>query len=244
MRLIPLSDYERLDGEISVVHASGMKESAAEVQWLLKTGAVSLSEMIDVEPPELEVILVADEEWNEVPRETPYAYPPGLPYFTRSVQPPTLVLPTTLSLIFRPRTEATYPLAVWHELTHAFLLRSELVRTPTWLREFVPQAASAAIAIRAKLPLTEHLSRVDRNPGFTVRSLKGRVDADQQMAFQNLLLVLGSTMVKEFGDRFLRRLVYALWEEVDIVNEERAEKLLADALGPGGRVWLRSRPEF
>jgi hypothetical protein len=30
----------------------------------------------------------------------------------------------------------------------------------------------------------------------------------------------------------------------DIVDEERAEELLADALGPGGREWLASRPEF
>jgi hypothetical protein len=42
----------------------------------------------------------------------------------------------------------------------------------------------------------------------------------------------------------LKRLVHALWEETDVVNEERAEKLLADALGPGGREWLRFRPEF
>jgi hypothetical protein len=64
------------------------------------------------------------------------------------------------------------------------------------------------------------------------------------MAFQNLLLVLGAAAVEEFGDEFLKRLVHALWEEKDIVNEERAEELLADALGAGGRSWLRSRPEF
>ena len=244
LRLIPLSDYERLDGEIPVVHASEMEESAAEVQWLLNTGTVSLSEMLGVEPSELEAMLVTNEDWNEAPRENMHAYPPGLPYFTRSSRPPALVLPATLSPIFQPRTEATYPLAVWHELTHAFLLQNELVRAPTWLREFVPQAASAAIAIRVRLPLAEHLSRIDHNPGFTVRSLKGHVDADQQMAFQNLLLALGAAAIKEFGDGFLKRLAHALWEETDVVNEERAEKLLADALGPGGRVWLRSRPEF
>lgn len=70
------------------------------------------------------------------------------------------------------------------------------------------------------------------------------MDAGQQMAFQNLLLLLGTSAVEEFGDRFLERLVYGLWEETEVVGEERAEELLADALGPGGREWLQARAEF
>ncbi len=236
---------KRLDGAVPVIHAPGIEEPAARLQRLLKAGATSLSETLDVEAPELQALLVADEDWNEAPRENAHAsYPLGLPYFTRSIRPPALVLPTVLSPVFRPRTEATYPLAVWHELAHAFLLQRDVVRTPTWLRELVPQAASAAVALRVGVPLHEHLSRIEREPDFTIRGLKGHADADQQMAFQNLLLLLGTAAVEEFGDGFLKRLVHALWEEKDIVNEERAEELLADTLGPGGRAWLRSRPEF
>jgi hypothetical protein len=221
-----------------------MKQPAAEVRLLLRAGSTALSEILDTGPPELEAFLVADDDWDEAPRENEHAYPPGLPYFTRSVHPPVLVLPATLSPAFRPCTEATYPLVVWHELAHAFLLQREMVRTPTWLRELVPQATSAAVARRAGLPLEEHLSKIDREPGFTIRGLRGHVDAEQQMAFQNLLLLLGAAAGEEFGDRFLKRLVDALWEETDIVNEERAEALLAGALGPGSREWLRIRPEF
>ncbi len=239
-----LPGYERLDGVIPVVHAPGMKDLATEIRQLLETGAGALSGMLDVEPPELEALLVTGEDWDEAPRENTHAYPPGLPYFTRSVRPPALVLPTVLSPVFRPRTEATYPLVVWHECAHAFLLQRELVRTPAWLRELVPQAAAAAVARRVRLPLDQHLSKIDCEPGFTIRSLKGSVDADEQMGFQNLLLLLGAAAVEEFGDGFLQRLARALWEETEAVNEERAEGLLADALGPGGREWLLSRPEF
>jgi hypothetical protein len=42
----------------------------------------------------------------------------------------------------------------------------------------------------------------------------------------------------------LRVLARALWAEEDVVDERRAEELLAVALGPGGREWLASRPEF
>lgn len=42
----------------------------------------------------------------------------------------------------------------------------------------------------------------------------------------------------------MKRLVHALWEETDVVDEERAEELLANSLGPGGRAWLALRPEF
>ena len=242
--LSPLEGYECLDGAVPVIYSPGVEEQAAEIQYLLETGAVSLSEVLAVEPPELEVFLVADEAWDEAPRESVRAYPLGLPYFTRSVRPPALVLPVTLSPIFPPRTEATYPLIVWHELAHAFLLKREVVRTPAWLREFVPQAASAAVARRVRLPLDKHLREIDREPGFTVRDLGGHADTEEQMAFQNLLLLMGAAAVEEFGDGFLERLVHTMWEETDVVDEERAEELLADALGPGGRAWLRSRPEF
>jgi hypothetical protein len=152
------------------------------------------------------------------------------------------VLPETLSPVFRPRTSATEALIVWHELAHAFLLREPVPRTPAWLRELVPQVLSAAVARRAGLPLGEYIEGIDRDPGFTIRGFGGRADAERQMAFQNLLLVLGAAALEEFGEGFLKSLAHALWREKDAVDEERAEELLATSLG--GRGWLESRPEF
>ena len=118
-----------------------------------------------------------------------------------------------------------------------------MVRTPAWLREFVPQAAAVAVARRTELSLEEYLSCVER-PYFTIREFGGRVEAGEQMDFQNLLLLLGDAAHREFGEEFLGKLVRALWDKEDIVDEERAEELLADTLGQGGRKWLQSRPEF
>jgi hypothetical protein len=64
------------------------------------------------------------------------------------------------------------------------------------------------------------------------------------MSFQNLLLLLGAAALEEFGEGFVGRVVRALREETEVVGEGRAEELLAGALGPGGRAWLASRPEF
>ena len=241
--LAVLQGYERLDGGIPVVHPPGMEERATELRRRLEAGTSSLSEILEVEPPELEALLVADGDWEDAPRDNARPYSLGLPYFTRTVRPPALVLPETLSPAFQPRTAATGALVVWHELAHAYLLREPLVRTPSWLREFVPQALSAAVAKRTGLPLGEHLAQIGRYPGFTVRGFSS-TDAGRQMAFQNLLLLLGAAAVERFGDGFLRTLAHALWEEREVVGEERAEELLADALGPGGREWLLPRPEF
>jgi hypothetical protein len=240
----PLQGYERLDGLVPVVHPPRLEERAAEVRDLLEIGGTALSEILAVESPGIEALLVADEDREEAPRENERPYPPGLPYFTRATRPPTLVLPQTLSPAFRPRTAATGALVVWHELAHGFLLREPLPRTPAWLREFIPQALSAAVARRAGLPLDEHLERIERSPGFTVRDYPGRADAESQMAFQNQLLALGAETLERFGEGFLRTLAHALWSEEDVVDEERAEELLAGALGPGGNGWLKSRPEF
>ncbi len=236
--------YERLDAEVPVLFAPRLAEEAGELSGLLATGHGALGQILSVEPPEIVAYLVAGEDWNDAPRDNASPYPPGLPYFTRSVEPPALVLPEDLSGVFGPRTSATLPLTVWHELAHAFLLGREVVRTPVWLGEFVPQAGSAAVASRAGLSLEEHLSRIEREPGFTVRDFRGPADAGDQMSFQNLLLLLGAAALEEFGEGFLPRIFHALWEEDEIVDGERAEELLADALGRGGREWLESRPEF
>ncbi|HEX2183476.1 MAG TPA: hypothetical protein VHH10_14430 [Rubrobacteraceae bacterium] len=239
-----LPGYERLEGAIPVAYPPGLGEPAAEARDVLEVGAAALSEILDLRTPELEALLVADEDWGLAPRENERPYPPGLPYFTRAATPPALVLPETLSPAFQPRTATTGALVLWHELAHAYLLREPVPRTPAWLRELLPQALCAAAARRTGLPLEEHLRETDRNPGFSVRSFAGRADAEEQMAFQKVLLALGDAALERFGEGFLRRLAYSLWEQTDIVGEGRAEELLADSLGPGGREWLASRPEF
>jgi len=243
-RAVTPGGYHHLDGDVPILYAPHLEAKALEIRDYLGEGYMALSGMLSVEPPGISALLVADEDWKDAPRDNARPYPPGLPYFTRSVEPPALVLPADLSSVFGPRTNATLPLTCWHELAHAFLLSREVVRTPAWLGELVPQSASAAIARRVHLSLEDHLSQVDREPGFTVRNFRGPAVAREQMSFQNLLLVLASAAMEEFGEGFLRRLFYGLWEEDEIVDEERAEELLADALGPGGREWAASRPEF
>jgi len=237
--------YARLSGAVPVLYAPGSGERASGVRGLLEGGGRTLSDLFGVEAPALVALLVADGDWPEAPRESARPYPKGLPYFTRAASPPALVLPEELSPVFRPRTAATYPLAVWHELAHAFVLEGrEVVVTPAWLRELVPQAASAAVARRVGLPMDEHLSLVDRELGFTVRGLAGYANAGEQMVFQNLLLILGDAALSEFGEGFLGRLVRAVWDETEPVDKGRAERLLAEALGTGGPEWLASRGNF
>ena len=236
--------YRCLEGEVPVLYAPRLAGRAREVRGFLLQGSRALAEILDETPPELVALVVADEDWAEAPRETERPYPPGLPYFTRSVGPSALVLPERLSPVFKPKTRATLPLTVWHELAHAFLLRGEVVRTPAWLGELVPQAASVAVARRDGLSLREHLRLVDHEFGFTVRGFRGPAGAEEQMSFQNRLLALGAAALERFGEGFLGRLVRALREEREVVGENRAEELLSRSLGPGGQGWLLSRPEF
>ena len=246
----PFPAYLRLDGPVPLFHAPRLAGGAEEVLGHLTRGHDALAGLLGVGTPRrrcvptVRAFLVAGEDWHRAPRGNEHPYPPGLPYFTRSVEPPALVLPERLSPVFRPRTAALLPLTIWHELAHAFLLGREVVRMPAWLGELVPQAASAAVARRVGLPLGEHLALVDAEPGFTVRGFGGRTGAGHQMKFQNLLLVFGAAMLERFGEGSLARLFRALWEEEDVVDEERALGLLAGSLGAEGAAWLLSRPEF
>ena len=239
----PLPGYEPLEGAVPVFHPRRMEDRAGETRNLLDTGAGTFSEILATGTPDLSVLLVADGDWEDAPREGERPYPPGLPYLTQSAEPPVLILPETLSPAFKPHTQATWPLVVWHELAHAFVLQRPVPRTPAWLREFVPQALAAAVARRTSV-LSLHLGEIAPPPDLTVREFSGPADAEQQMAFQNALLGLGAAALVEFGEGFLRRLVHALWDQREVVSEARAEELLAGSLGSGGRVWLEGRPEF
>ena len=169
---------------------------------MLAAGSAALSEILGVEPPELEALLVADADWNRAPRENERPYPPGLPYFTRAASPRPGAARDALPHL--PASHRRYvPLCSGTSWRTPFCSREPLPRTPAWLRELVPQALSAAVARRTGLPLERHLEKIDRKPGFTARSFGGRADAGAQMAFQNLLLALGDAAVEEFGEGFL-----------------------------------------
>lgn len=236
--------FATLDGVVPILHAPPLHDLAARMRGYLEAGTSVLSSILDTETPPLRAFLVSDADLKEAPREGDCPYPPGLPYFTRSTEPPTLVLPEELSAAVQPRTDATLPLTIWHELAHAFLLRRPVVKTPAWLGELIPQTASAAVARREGLSLTSHLGEMDGDSSFRARSLVGSASAEEQMRFQNLLLSLGAAALEEFETGFLGRLVHALWDETEVVGEERAEELLARSLGVGGREWLEARDEF
>lgn len=238
-----LPSYTRLHGVVPVFHPSGIDDRAGETRDLLDTGAEAFSEILATGTPDLSALLVADEDWKDAPRESARPYPHGLPYLTRAEGSQVLVLPETLSAVFKPRTRATWPLVVWHELAHAFLLQKPAPHIPAWMREFVPQALAAVVARRAGI-LAQHLEQIERHPDLAIREFGGPADAESQMAFQNALLTFGAAALEEFGEEFLRKLVHALWEETEVVGEARADKLLAGSLGSGGREWLEGRPEF
>ncbi len=241
---VTLPGYRLWEGDVPLLYPPHLADQAREVQHYLTQGTDVLSEVLAVGPPDATAMLVANEGWKNAPRESGRPYPPGLPYFTRSVAPPALVLPEELSPVFQPRTTATLPLAIWHELAHAFLLQREVVKTPAWLGEFLPQAAAVIVARRMGLSMSDHLNHIEDAPGLNVRGFEGRGEAGSQMLHQNLLLRFATAALEEFGEGFLERLSRALWDEDEIVDERRAEKLLAAALGPCGAEWLRSRPEF
>lgn len=236
-------ELSSLPGAVPVSYSPGLEDLASEVGDHLTRGGAHLADIFQTEPSHLKTMLLSEEDWPDAPRETERPYPFGLPYFTRSVVPPALVFPEELSRAIRPQTDLTLPLAVWHELAHAFFLQSEVVKTPLWLGEFVPQAASAAVALREGFSVDEHLSQIEVTE-FTIRGFGFPASAGDQMQFQNLLLSLSVAAMEEFGDGFIARLVSSLWDETEIVKERRAEELFVASLGEGGREWLNDREGF
>lgn len=234
---------EKLPGVVPVLHSPGLGRQASEVGHRLATGCVYLTGIFGSETPRLQAMLLSRADWEHAPRESERPYSFGLPYFTRAAETPTLVFPSELSEALRPRTHLTFPLTVWHELAHAFFLQREIAKMPLWLGEFVPQAASAVVALREGFAIEEHLLRIEP-ADFTVREFTLPASAGDQMRFQNLLLLLGTAAVRRFGDGFLLRLVRSTQGESEAVSEDRAKRLFTASLGADGPGWLSRREEF
>ena len=228
-----------------VLYAPRLGAKAMELRGYLAEGYRTLSGYSPSSRPEIIALLVADEDWKDAPRDNARPYPPGLPYFTRSVEPPALVLPEELSHRVQAkdrRHAAPYRLA---RAGPRLLARAGGREDPGLARGVRPAgrlggdrpqgrslAGRASVADRkgARVYGAE-LPWVRRGRGIRCRS-------------RTCCCCSASAALEEFGEGFLRRIFHALWEEDEIVDEERAEELLADALGPGGREWLASRPEF
>ena len=220
----------------------GWRMKAGEVRDYLAEGYSALSGILSVEPPGIAALLVADEDWRDAPRDNARPYPPGLPYFTRSVEPPALVLPEELSPVFRPRTAATLPLTSgtsWPTPSCSAGGRQD----PGLARGARPASRLGGDRKKGRI-CRWRTSVTDRQePGFTVRSFRGRRGRG--------IRCRSRTCCSFWRRRRWRSSARASWTHLPRPLGRRRDSrrgagrgVARGRLGPGGREWLASRPEF
>ncbi len=157
----PYEQYETLAGPLKVYYPVGSETMARWISQSIERAAKLLTRLLDAPMPEMVILLVAPEDWQNAPQDEPddAAEEPDaagtsestdtpnslLPYWTSATEPPVLVIPTQLDPIIGSDTPEKLAFLIFHELTHAYLEadpRPWPLESPLWSDEWQMQFAA------------------------------------------------------------------------------------------------------
>jgi hypothetical protein len=158
----PFERYETLAEPRTVYFPAGYATLARQIYQWIERGGQLLAQLLDAPMPELEILLVAPDDWQSAPQDEPDEAVEGdgddedsgnaideqgglLPYWTSATEPPLLVVPTQLDPIIGSETPEKLSFLLFHELSHAFLEadpRPWPLESPLWADEWQMQFAA------------------------------------------------------------------------------------------------------
>src|SRR5260370_12900818 len=109
----PYEHYETLAEPLTVYYPTGQHALARWIAQSIEKAGKLLAQLLDRPVPALEIILVAPTAWSFAPREDPEEPDYALPYWTNSIQPPSLLLPCQLYPFIVPPTPEHLPFLLY-----------------------------------------------------------------------------------------------------------------------------------
>ena len=262
----PYENYETLAEPLTTYYPTGEEDIARWAFQTVEKGSQRLSQMLDLLQPEMEVLVVAPSDWSMAPRdeddegdEEDLANPH--PYWTDSVSPPVLVVPTELGAIFGEPTQAKLAFMLYHELTLAYLESDPAPwpeESPLWADEW--QLKFAALSLAQQLNGQKGIVNSDlfdkyaeifepEEDGKTPITIRGfdwydDTNAEDYLCYELLLEQFSADLLATYGPGVLPRFLADYRSGRDVLLSDEVTEMLGDALGPGGTEWLDNLTYF
>jgi hypothetical protein len=259
--LFPYERYETLDERITVYYPPGEETLARQVFSTIDRGEKLLAHLLDCSPPELEIVLVEERNWELAPRSDADEVSIVQPYWTDATSPPSLIVPLEIDSIFGEITPEKFAYLLYHELVLAFLEndpRPWPQQYPLWADEW--QLSCAALWLAQTLDgvkgivskdLREEYGEVfepeaDGKTPLTIRGFDWYDDTptEDYLQYELLLEQFADDILSRYGPGVLPRFLDAYRVEREIILSDEVTLLLASTLGPGGEEWLESLVYF
>src|SRR5579875_717531 len=257
----PYEHYETLAEPLTVYYPVGEEALARQVFQTIEKASKVLSHLLDRPAPELEILLVGEDDWEQAPRTD--ADDAGIvqPYWTEATQPPSLVIPLEVDAILGELTAEKFSYLLYHELALAFLEddpRPWPDQYPLWADEWrlkcaalwLSQTLDGVQGIISK-DLREQYAEVfeaeeDGKTPITVRGFDWYEDTlpEDYLQYELLLEQFADDLLSHYGPGVLPRFLNLYRVERDILLSDEVTAMLASAIGSGGEEWLESLSYF
>lgn len=265
----PFERYETLAEPLTVYFPAGYEALARQVYRSIERGGKLLAQLLDAPMPELEILLVTPDDWQNAPQDEPdegdevdeLDTPGGLlPYWTSATKPPLLVVPTQLDPIIGSDTPEKLPFLLFHELAHAFLEddpRPWPLESPLWADEW--QMQFAALWLAQQLSGTQGIVLTDLHEAYagifepeldgktpvTVRGFDWYEDTTPQEYLEYTLLLerFAADLLANYDASILPGFLERYRQEARLLSDD-VTNMLAATLGEGGADWLENLVYF
>lgn len=257
----PYERYQTLADPVLVHYPPGQDAQARQVlQWVDEANKL-LAGLLVIPAPEMGILLIAPEDWQDAPRDEPEETVMMLPYWTNSTEPSTLVVPTELDPIMGSFAPEKLAFLLFHEVAHAFVAsdpRPWPAESPLWADEW--QLQFAALWLYQMIYHTTgvvmfdlHLQNreifepeADGKTPVTVRGFDWYEDTTPQDYLEYTLLLerFADDLLERYDPDILPRFIELYRKEGVTWLSDEITNLLGIALGDGGEAWLEELPYF
>jgi hypothetical protein len=258
----PFERYELLHGSVAIYRPARKAALARRLQKPIDKANKLLSQLLDAPAPAMQILLVAQEDWQLAPCDETEE-PPSLlllPYWTDVTDPPTLVIPEQLDPIVGSDSPVKLAFLIFHELAHAYLEadpRPWPVESPLWADEWQMQFAALWLAQQifdvhgiVMTDLHEKYAEIfepepDGKTPVTVRGFDWYEDTTAQEYLEYTLLLerFAADLLDRYDATILPRFLVFYREEVTLLSDD-VTNLLASVLGEDGSGWLENLVYF
>ncbi|GCE16430.1 hypothetical protein [Dictyobacter kobayashii] len=259
--LFPYDHYETLNEPFTVYYPASEQELARLVTDKIDAAGKQLSNLLHIDLPDFEVLLVDMEDWPLVPHSESEEVDSPHPYITDLTTPPTLVVPTELDPIFGDLTPEKFAFMLYHELTVAFLEddpRPWPEVAPLWADEWqfkfislwLSQQLDGVKGVVNKDMREEYAEafepEADGKTPVTVRGFDWYDDttAEEYLTYELLLEQFAADLLARYDISIVQRFLALYRTEQAELLSDQVTKMLVEALGPQSENWLEELVYF
>ncbi|HJT58521.1 MAG TPA: hypothetical protein VJ761_18585 [Ktedonobacteraceae bacterium] len=259
----PYEQYETLAEPLTVYYPTGQEEFARWVFQLVEKAGKLLAQLLDQLMPEMEILVVAPEDWDAAPGEDlgESGDVLSLPYWTDATQPPSLVVPLQLDATIGEPVQEKLAFLLYHEVAHAFIEsdpRPWPEESPLWADEWQLQFAALWLSHQiaggygiVMTDLHEQYAEIfepepDGKTPVTVRGFDWYEDTSPEdyLMYTLLLERFAADLLENFDATILPRFLDLYRKNYTVLLSDEVTKMLGTVLGAGGEEWLEALVYF